>query len=119
MSGFRLASAQAEAVSPLGPRACPGVSILAGLIFFFTIPYTQAISQDIYGKQKSDGIWKVWIPGRMRDDFGKDKPKELLESINPWFCFKNGFYFSILSAFNIGWRNLNVGHWITRMQLYE
>ncbi|MFX0201082.1 MAG: pentapeptide repeat-containing protein [Candidatus Hodarchaeota archaeon] len=93
--------------------------ILLGLIFFFTIPYAQAISQDIYGKEKSDGIWKVWIPERMRNDLGQNKPKELLDSINPWFCFKTGFYFSLLSAFNIGWRELNVGNWITRIQPYE
>lgn len=93
--------------------------ILLGLIFFFTFPYAQAISEDIYGKEKTDGIWKVWIPDRMRDDFGKDKPKELLNSINPWFCIKTGIYFSILSAFNIGWRELNVGNWIARIQPYE
>ena len=93
--------------------------ILLGLIFIFTLPYTQAISQDIYGKEKTDGIWNVWIPDRRRKDLGKDKPEELLDSINPWFCFKNGFYFSVLSAFNIGWRELNVGNWITRIQPYE
>ena len=29
------------------------------------------------------------------------------------------FYFSLLSAFNIGWRELNVGTWITRIQKRE
>jgi hypothetical protein len=82
-------------------------------------PYAQAISQDIYGNEKIDGIWKVWIPERMRVDLGKDESKKPLESINPWFCFKIGFYFSLLSAFNIGWRELNVGNWIARMQPYE
>jgi hypothetical protein len=93
--------------------------ILFGLIFFFTILYAQAISQNINGKQKDDGIWKVWMPGRMRDDLGKQNAKKLLYSLNPGLCFKMGFYFILLSAFNIGWRELNVGNWIARFQLYE
>jgi hypothetical protein len=95
------------------------IFILLGLIFFFTIPYAKAIYRFKSGKFKADGIWKVWIPNRRRKDLGKDRPEEILDSINPLFCFKNGFYFSILSAFNIGWRELNVGNWITRIQPYE
>jgi hypothetical protein len=30
-----------------------------------------------------------------------------------------GLYFSILSAFSIGWRELNVGTWIARVQPRE
>ncbi len=93
--------------------------IMLGLIAFFTLPYAQAISQNICGKKKTDGLWKVWMPERVRDDLGKTKPKELLDSISPGFCFKMGFYFSILSAFNIGWRELNVGNWINRIQPHE
>ncbi len=26
------------------------------------------------------------------------------------------FYFSVISAFHVGWRDLNVGTWIARMQ---
>ena len=29
------------------------------------------------------------------------------------------FYFSLLSAFNLGWRDLNVGNWISRLQKHE
>jgi hypothetical protein len=29
------------------------------------------------------------------------------------------FYFSLLSAFNLGWRELNVGDWIARLQTRE
>ena len=92
--------------------------ILVGLIFMFTIPYAHAISGDIYGKKKTDGIWRVWIPGRMRKDFGEEAPEELLDDISPK-CLMYGFYFSVLSAFHVGWRDLNVGNWIARMQPYE
>lgn len=93
--------------------------ILLGLMILFTLLYTQAIQQDLSGKKKIDGIWKVWIPGRVRNDLGKKKPKEILESMDPGFCFKMGFYFSVLSAFNIGWREINIGNWISRMQSQE
>jgi hypothetical protein len=52
--------------------------ILLGLIFFFTLPYAKAMYKDKSENIKINGIWKVWIPERMRDDLGKDKPKELL-----------------------------------------
>jgi hypothetical protein len=93
--------------------------ILLGLIFLFTLPYSKAIYREKSQKLKTNGIWRVWIPERMRDDLGRDKPKEILDSNNLWFCIKTGFYFSVLSAFNIGWRELNVGNWITRIQPYE
>jgi hypothetical protein len=72
--------------------------ILVGLIFLFTMPYAQAISQNMDWKQKTDGIWKVWIPGRIREDLGKEEPKTLLDSISAGFCFRLGFYFSLLSC---------------------
>lgn len=33
--------------------------------------------------------------------------------------FAWALYFSMLSAFHIGWRDLNVGTWLTRMQFTE
>jgi uncharacterized protein YjbI with pentapeptide repeats len=93
--------------------------ILVCLIVLFAIPYAQAISSDIRGKRKKDGIWKVWLPERMRDDLGTDCPKYILDSLNPFFCIKYGFYFSLLSAFNIGWRDINVENWLSRIQPYE
>ena len=37
----------------------------------------------------------------------------------PWRALLWGLYFSMLSAFHIGWRDLNVGTWITRIQPTE
>jgi hypothetical protein len=70
---------------------------------FFSIPYFIFLR-----RESNDGIWKVWNPKRMRDDLGQNKPKELLR-LTGWSAIKVGFYFSILSAFSIGWRELNVG----------
>jgi len=93
--------------------------ILVGRILVFALPYAQAISGDIYGKVKTDGIWKVWISGRMREDLGVEEPKKILDSLNASFCFKMGFYFSVLSASIIGWRELNIGNWISRIEPSE
>ena len=87
--------------------------IMIGLIFLFTIPY--AIS--IRTSKKKNGIWKTWISGRMRKDLGTDKPELLRQKGRQ--AWLNGFYFSVLSAFNIGWRELNVGNWIARIQPNE
>jgi hypothetical protein len=54
----------------------------------------------------------------MRKDLGENSPEELLDIISPK-CLVYGFYFSILSAFHIGWRDLNMGNWIARIQPYE
>ncbi len=34
-------------------------------------------------------------------------------------AFGQAFYFSVISAFHVGWRDLNVGSWIARMQPRE
>jgi len=82
---------------------------------FFTIPYVFCLRKD-----SKDGIWKVWSKERRRKDLPKDKDesgKPLL--ISGLSALKVAFYFSILSAFSIGWRELNVGNWIARVQRYE
>lgn len=86
--------------------------ILIGLIFLFTIPYTKSLS-----RKGEDGIWVVWIEDRVRKDLGRKEPVRLMGS--GWSTIKWGFYFSILSAFSIGWREINVGNWIARMQRRE
>ncbi|BBO80815.1 hypothetical protein DSCO28_13810 [Desulfosarcina ovata subsp. sediminis] len=68
-------------------------------------------------KKKQDGIWKTWIPERSRQDLGSDVP-ELLAC--GWKgAIGLGIYFSVLSAFQVGWKDLNVGSWIARMQPRE
>ncbi len=86
--------------------------ILLGLVMVFSIPYMVAIET-----RGSDGIWKVWSSERIRKDLGK-KELELIYSRGlPVVGY--AFYFSILSAFHIGWRDLNVGSWISRIQPCE
>jgi uncharacterized protein YjbI with pentapeptide repeats len=87
--------------------------ILVFLIGLFSIPYAVSISM----RRKTDGIWQSWSPGRIRKDLGSDSPQ--LISSRGLKIILVAVYFSILSAFNIGWRDLNVGNWISRIQPRE
>src|SRR6266700_509888 len=86
--------------------------ILLLLVSFFALPYIFALRWP--GK---DGIWRVWAEKRIRNDLGTRKPERLQVG---WFAAAVfGLYFSLLSAFHIGWRELNLGKWIQRLQPRE
>jgi hypothetical protein len=68
-------------------------------------------------RPKKDGIWRVWIAGRVRSDLGGKEPE--LMTRRKWRGWGLALYFSLLSAFNIGWRDLNIGGWIARVQPRE
>jgi uncharacterized protein YjbI with pentapeptide repeats len=88
------------------------LSMLLVLIPLFAIPY--AIALRIPGK---DGIWRHWIDTRSRKDLGQDEPEKIQVG---WFAaMRFGTYFSVLSAFHFGWRELNLGNWIARLQPRE
>ena len=88
------------------------ILILFGFIVVFTIPYYRSLSSD-----GEDGIWIIWIPDRVRKDIGAPEPVRL--NGKGITVLKMALYFSVLSAFSIGWRELNVGNWISRLQKYE
>src|SRR5262249_35596078 len=102
--------------------------ILGVLLVVFTIPYYLALSS-----KGAAGIWAIWLPDRVQKSEGQDTPvrvtKEFLFSRLQGTWWKNlarrlgscwlAFYFSLLSAFQIGWRELNVGSWLSRLQPRE
>jgi len=85
---------------------------LFSLIYFFSV-YKKKESPG----QRQSGIYRIWVDDRIRKDLGSDEP----ELIYAGFLKSLGyaFYFSFLSAFHIGWRDVNVGSWITRIQPHE
>lgn len=85
---------------------------LIALIPVFVLPYGLAL-----WAPRKDGIWRFWSNERARTDLGGDKP-ELLK-VRGLSTIGYAFYFSLLSAFHIGWRDLNVGNWIARIQPRE
>jgi hypothetical protein len=86
--------------------------LLLGLIPVFALPYVVALRSP--GK---NGIWRVWTEKRIRQDLGGTQPERL--QVGWLTALPLGLYFSLLSAFHIGWRELNVGSWIQRLQSSE
>jgi hypothetical protein len=69
------------------------------------------------------GIWAIWDDYRTKQSEGSKEPQRLLDgfpsaSSDVSFLLL-AFYFSLLSATRIGWRELNIGTWITRIQPHE
>ena len=56
----------------------------------------------------------LWSKDRVQPSEGHDYPIRLAPRglTRLWYAL----YFSLLSAFNIGWRDLNVGNWLVRLQ---
>ncbi|CAB1057504.1 Pentapeptide repeat family protein [Olavius sp. associated proteobacterium Delta 1] len=91
----------------------PLLILFFAIIPLFSIPYFIVLKWP----PKKDGIWQVWISERLRKDLGSNEPVRLNLNLLPALGF--GIYFSMISAFSIGWRELNVGNWITRIQRRE
>ncbi|MGH8657357.1 MAG: pentapeptide repeat-containing protein [Gammaproteobacteria bacterium] len=105
---------------PVGYGLYPGRAlwILAVLVGAFTLPYAIAIGRP---SQKSH-IYRFW-PERRIDATGNtaqvaDSVKIERLDARSWRIFSYALYFSLLSAFHIGRRELNVGNWIARLQLH-
>jgi len=70
-------------------------------------------------------VYLVWSEERIEDDKREGKPARRVEPLVLDSRGKRlqaiGFalYFSLLSAVHIGWRDLNVGNWIARLQSRE
>lgn len=107
-----------------------------GLVIF-SIPYLVALN-----RYRGGGIWAVVLADRVRrrrhagDPMVRvtvrglaRKPEQSLHVSGPaymlvpwrvgWRVAATAFYFSLLSAFSIGWKELNVGTWLTRVQRRE
>jgi uncharacterized protein YjbI with pentapeptide repeats len=87
--------------------------VMLMLICFLTIPYMIVL----IWPPKEDGIWQIWFHDRVHKHLGSDEPIRLRLGI--FKALKFGFFFSILSAFSIGWREINVRNWIVRLQRQE
>ena len=88
------------------------LAILVSLILFFMIFYVLGLANP-----NQHSIWRVWADDRVLKENGTDEPERI--HARKWTIFWYAFYFSILMAFNIGWRELNVGSWIARIQPRE
>ncbi len=101
--------------------------VLGLLILLFGLVYALALRGHGRG-----AIWRVWQSERIQKDEGQSEPERLAWDIREWpggplrsypFRFFRvlglGLLFSLLSAFQIGWREFNLGNWITRLMPRE
>lgn len=101
-----------ELTTQWGMNSGRALIVLLLLIPVFSIPYVIALRLNA-----EDGIWQDWSDKRARKDLGVDTP--VIMNLGWIKAIGFGAYFSLLSAFNIGWRELNVGNWIVRIQPRE
>jgi uncharacterized protein YjbI with pentapeptide repeats len=87
------------------------------LVYFWPIRLKQRSAQ-------GTGIYQLWPSGRIKTSergpcLSQSDDVNLLQSSNTVGAIGYAAYFSLLSTFNIGWRDLNVGTWIARTQPRE
>src|SRR4051812_25412417 len=82
---------------------------MLALIPVFALLYAVPIARPSVGAK----VWRVWEKDRAEKTQGQDDPEWLLSG-----GFRAPLYalfFSVLSAFHIGWKELSIGSWIARI----
>jgi hypothetical protein len=95
--------------------AAPGRPLLIMLLLIppFGLFYMPAF----YRPTRYGRIYRIWQKERADRRTGNDSPERLTaKNCSVW---RNAIYFSVLSAFFIGWRDLNIGSWINRLTPQE
>jgi len=90
----------------------PGRAMLILLfgIFTFSLFYLAALQTP----KTEAGIWRIRGKKRLLD---RDKDDiELIQPTSFMLSILAAFHFSLISAFHFGWKDLNVGSWIHRLQ---
>lgn len=87
---------------------------MVGIFLIFFIPYMIALNT-----QGRAGLWQDWQKDRVLKDDGQEGPIRLHADRCKHRGIWIAIYFSLLSAFHVGWREFNVGQWIIRMQPHE
>ena len=103
-------------------RAWNGILILMGaasILYFFAIK-----SQRRHEKWNRSGIYCVHLSDYLSPDvsdmtIANSSQVVHVRPSNLWCACLWALYFAVLSCFHIGWRDLNVGLWLTRVQPKE
>lgn len=99
------------------------ILILFGFIGIFMLVYLPPIIVTPKGREYESGIFRILPEGRI-EHRGKGfevASDALVERLNSRgiAALRQAFYFSVVSTFHLGWRDVNVGTWITRIQSHE
>lgn len=118
-AGFRLVFFEWPVAYGLYPGRA--LLILLGLIGGFALVYLIPLTMT-----NSGGIHRVWPEGRLEATSSAAKwcERVKVERLRPqgWWDLNVlvcALQFSVLSAFHLGWRELNIGDWISRVQTHE
>ena len=68
--------------------------------------------------EAANGIWRIRPKDRVLKQ-QEDSEQELIPYGGLLHSVRWALYFSVLSAFHFGWRQLNLGNWIVRLQRRE
>ncbi len=88
--------------------------LLLGFIIVFSIPYMISIRDSA---SKEVGIWLDWPEDSMQERTGEYRAQPITAAGHRIVLW--GLYFSFLSAFQTGWREINIGYWIERIHPKE
>ena len=96
------------------------ILVLSGV---FTMIYVVPVSRSSHSSEGAHGIYRVWPGGRIEKPQATPVVRDDTK-VEPYVAKGStilgyAVYFSILSAFHIGWRDVNVGSWIARIQPRE
>ena len=98
------------------------ILILLGLVGFFALVYLPALLISS-GRPDGGGIYRILPAGRIDHSGGMAAAADdvIVERLTPRGLSALGLslYFSLISAFHLGWRDLNVGTWLARLQPRE
>ena len=91
--------------------------LIAGITTFGLV-YALALITD------TGSIYRVWPAGRLEPlpsgvELAEKAKPEPLSLRRSWWSLPWGVWFSLLSAFHLGFRELNVGNWLARVQARE
>lgn len=100
--------------------------LLAATIILMAIPYTLFIRfpSDRSPQTGGTSLYRIYPKGRIVRQGGGDlkEGEEVVEWIRErkwWKAFTLGLYLSFLSSFRLGFREFNIGVWISRIQRRE
>ncbi len=101
-------------ITDYGANPWGALGWLSVLVFLFLWPYLLALQ----AQQQINGIWLIRSDDRVvRGQSEADQ--ELVPYRGLMRSIPCALYFSVLSAFHFGWRELNLGNWIVRLQFRE
>ena len=101
-------------LTDFGAKPFGALGALLTFVFVFVWPYLFAIKN----AQDASGIWRIRPENRILKE-ANEQDHELIHWCGLARSFAVALYFSLLSAFHFGWRDLNIANWVVRVQKRE